>query len=546
MRFRAFLLLTRRLCTPTVARRGATFAALVVVERLLLPAAAWALFGGGLREQLAMALAVGAVLSARTYVQHAFRARTEVDLFERVVVRLVEGDVLRRNVLRDEDARAELGQAVYHSAQSVSVVMPLLIADAAAAVPLAAIIVAGLPAQLLVITLGMTLAVALAVLATRRSIDAALAGAWTAQQEAFAGFMDALEGRLDVVASGRKAAFLAGMHERAREWSSASARVAAGGLVSGRLPLLAIAAAAGVAVAFFGRREGGATFVTTAQVAVLAAAMPDFAGVAQGLFALARSERWMRVASTALAEPPASAGGAQQPPRLPASIALDGVSFRYEGMQGCALEDVTFTWKPGTVLALTGPNGSGKSTCVRLLLALATPHAGVVTVSGVPLGDVHADSWRSRIAFLPQRPYLPPQSGVRAAVRFLAPDASDAELRRALARVGLLAALERLGGDPLAVRVDALSVGERQRVALARMLCEARPVVLLDEPDANLDQAGIRLVADLVRELARGCMVALVAHNAELIEAADHVIALDGGRVVGDHDARRTRTASAE
>jgi ABC-type transport system involved in cytochrome bd biosynthesis fused ATPase/permease subunit len=110
-------------------------------------------------------------------------------------------------------------------------------------------------------------------------------------------------------------------------------------------------------------------------------------------------------------------------------------------------------------------------------------------------------------------------------------------MEQALDRVGLLGPLRRAGGDPLAVRVDTLSVGERQRVGLARLLCKEATLVLLDEPDANLDRAGIALVADLVRELARDGMVAIAAHTAELLQVADRVVVLEQGRVISD-DAR--------
>jgi ABC-type transport system involved in cytochrome bd biosynthesis fused ATPase/permease subunit len=216
------------------------------------------------------------------------------------------------------------------------------------------------------------------------------------------------------------------------------------------------------------------------------------------------------------------------------------VSFRYDGAAADGadvLREVSFQWTGGHLLALSGANGSGKSTCLRLLLALAAPRAGAIRVDGVDLADLDADAWRARIAFLPQRPYLPPRSSIRAAVRFLAAEASDDRIRRALDRVGLTAALNRDGADPLEVSVDTLSVGQRQRVALARMLCRDAALFLLDEPEANLDRAGIELVADLVRELARDHMVIVAAHTPELLGLAGHVVVLDAGRVVRDEKA---------
>jgi ABC-type transport system involved in cytochrome bd biosynthesis fused ATPase/permease subunit len=153
----------------------------------------------------------------------------------------------------------------------------------------------------------------------------------------------------------------------------------------------------------------------------------------------------------------------------------------------------------------------------------------------VPLSDVDPDAWRAGVAFLPQRPYFPPRADVRAAVLWPAGDADDARVAAALDRVGLMPALRRDredGADPLAVKVDALSVGQRQRVALARILCRDAALFLLDEPDANLDRDGIALVAGLVRDLAARGMVAVAAHTPELLETAGQIVALEGGALV--------------
>ncbi len=133
---------------------------------------------------------------------------------------------------------------------------------------------------------------------------------------------------------------------------------------------------------------------------------------------------------------------------------------------------------------------------------------------------------------LPQRAYMPPQASIGAGIRFLAPETTDEATLHALERVGLLASLRRSGKDPLAIAIETLSVGERQRLAIARLLCRDAAVYLLDEPDANLDRAGIALCARLVRELSRQAMVAFAAHTPELIEVADDVVTLDRGRIV--------------
>lgn len=534
MRLLDIVPLTRRLSTRAIVGRGAALSALVLLERALTPATAWAVLGRPVLEKLAFAVALGTLFSVRTFAQHAFKARTEAELLERVVVRLIDGDVLRANVLPNEDARAELGLAVFHAAQGVSMDVPLLVGDGVAASLLAIFVVAREPARLAGIAVGMTLVAAAALLTMRRSMERALTGAWTARRYAHDAFVDAIEGRLDVVAAGRREAFRSQIEARARAWAAAGSRVALEALVSNKLPLLIIAMGVAGAIVALGKTGRSALTITTEEAALLASMTPAFSGFAQRMVALGRAQRWMDLVAGALAEPRGSFGGNRAPPHLPAPIAFERVSFRYEGMPDYAVRDLSLVWGRERVLAFAGANGSGKSTCLRLLLGLAQPQTGGLSVAGIRLDDVDLDTWRGNIAYLPQRPYLPPRSDVRAAVRFLAAETTDESIERALDRVGLLAKLRHLGDDPLAARVDELSMGERQRVALARLLCQRPALVLLDEPDANLDRDGIGLVADLVRELARDAMVALAAHTVELLEVADRVMVLDRGRVIRD------------
>ncbi|HZU83185.1 MAG TPA: ATP-binding cassette domain-containing protein, partial [Polyangiaceae bacterium] len=113
----------------------------------------------------------------------------------------------------------------------------------------------------------------------------------------------------------------------------------------------------------------------------------------------------------------------------------------------------------------------------------------------------------------------------------------------ALERVGFGRASRRDAAGMLDARVDELSVGQRQRVALARLLCRQAPILLLDEPDANLDDAGVAMLVALVRELARQRTVVLVAHSPDLLAAADRVVRLEAGRVVGESTGGRSASA---
>jgi ATP-binding cassette, subfamily C, bacterial CydCD len=119
-------------------------------------------------------------------------------------------------------------------------------------------------------------------------------------------------------------------------------------------------------------------------------------------------------------------------------------------------------------------------------------------------------------------------------LRLIDADTPDETMLRALERAGMLESLRRRSSDPLAPRVGELSVGERQRVALARVICSSAPMVLLDEPDANLDRLGIAAVQSVLKEVARQKMVLIVAHTPELLELADHVVTLEAGSLLSD------------
>ncbi len=525
----------RTLATPSIARRAVLIGTIGLLERTLTPALAWTLVQRTVREKILASLAFGAVFTVRSLVQRIFLARTEAELLERAAASVLAGDVLRADLPGDQDIHLEASQAVFQTAQVFSQTLPSLVGDVVACVLLAAVVACVEPAALVALGAAFTVVAAAALLVSRRAVAGAVERAWSVKQQVYEAFGDALEGRLEIVASGRRAAFISDFGARTRAWADAGVRVAGAAALSGRLSLAAIAGL--VAAGLFANGQIRTSLaVSQTDVALFASVTPAFVGVAQGVHGFARDEHWVLLLARVVCGAKSSLEGrtASLPP-LPGPVAFERVSFRYgsEATPREALSDVHFVWSGRQVLALSGANGSGKSTCLRLLLALAPPATGAVTVGGASLADLDPDAWRTSIAFLPQRPYLPPRADVRRAVRWPLSEASDARILQALERVGLLPVLRRAGGDPLEVRVDSLSVGERQRVALARLLCRDSAMFLLDEPDANLDRAGIALVAELLRELAGRAMVAFAAHTPELLVVADRVVTLEGGRVIG-------------
>ncbi|WP_406457507.1 thiol reductant ABC exporter subunit CydD [Streptomyces sp. NBC_01622] len=213
------------------------------------------------------------------------------------------------------------------------------------------------------------------------------------------------------------------------------------------------------------------------------------------------------------------------------ALAFEGVTVRYPGRSVDAVSDVSFAVEPGETVALVGPSGSGKSTLLNALLGFVRPAEGRVRVGGVDLADADLERWRSRIAWVPQRPQL--YAGTIAEnVRLARPDADDTAVRRALAEAGALEFVDALSegiGSVLGEDGAGLSAGQRQRLALARAFLADRPVLLLDEPTAALDGATEAEVVEAVRRLAVGRTVLLVVHRPALLAVADRVVRLTEG-----------------
>ncbi|MGC5034493.1 thiol reductant ABC exporter subunit CydD [Streptomyces sp. DT190] len=225
-------------------------------------------------------------------------------------------------------------------------------------------------------------------------------------------------------------------------------------------------------------------------------------------------------------ETPVPVSGSRTVPEGP--LSFEGVTVRYPGRSGDAVSEVTFRVEPGETVALVGPSGAGKSTLLGVLLGFVAPAEGRVLAGGVDLADADLEQWRSRIAWVPQRPHL--YAGTIAEnVRLARPGADDDAVRRALRDAGALEFVDALpegAATELGEEGAGLSAGQRQRLALARAFLADRPVLLLDEPTAALDGATEAEVVAAVRRLAAGRTVLLVVHRPALLQAADRVVRL--------------------
>ena len=201
-----------------------------------------------------------------------------------------------------------------------------------------------------------------------------------------------------------------------------------------------------------------------------------------------------------------------------------------------AVDGVSFRLPRGKVVALRGPSGCGKSTLLNLIGALDRPHSGQLTVDGVDVsrlsGGGEVAYRRRKVGFVFQQFNLVPQlsaiENVTLPMEFVGGSngASKSRARELLRRVGL-------AQDRHERRPAKLSGGEQQRVAIARALANEPPIILADEPTANLDSKTGRLIVELLRSLRKEYRTVIIAtHDADIAAEADIILEMRDGRLV--------------
>jgi ABC-2 type transport system ATP-binding protein len=220
-------------------------------------------------------------------------------------------------------------------------------------------------------------------------------------------------------------------------------------------------------------------------------------------------------------------------------LELRGVSKHFRGI--VAVDDVTFTAKPGEVTGYLGPNGSGKSTTIKMIASLMTPSAGTILFRAKPIGD-DPIAFKRRLGYVPEEPHL---YSHLSGLEYLTMVAQLREIDGARKIDGLLRLLT-LHSDRH-VPVASYSKGMRQKVLLAAALLHDPDLLVLDEPFGGLDVGTALVLRSLIRELAdRGKTVLFSSHELDTVErVSSRVVILHKARVVADDTVEHLRTLMA-
>ncbi len=219
------------------------------------------------------------------------------------------------------------------------------------------------------------------------------------------------------------------------------------------------------------------------------------------------------------------------------SIEAKGIVFAYEGSEGPVFVDFEFRIDANEIVGLMGPSGAGKSTLADLLLGLLIPQSGEILVNGIPLAAVRR-AWQSKVAYIPQTPYLLDDS-LRRNVALGVPDAEidDRRVLTAIEDARLGAFLQGLpdGLDTrLGERGVRMSGGQRQRVSIARALYHDREFLVLDEATSALDVETERDVIETIRSLAGRKTMLIIAHRESTLTCCTRRVRLGPPRRVGE------------
>ena len=234
----------------------------------------------------------------------------------------------------------------------------------------------------------------------------------------------------------------------------------------------------------------------------------------------------------AILDAPLPVDGAREVDPRDACVECRGVGYSYDGKRQ-VLEGVDFSAPRGSFIGVTGESGSGKSTLAGILSGANARYAGEVSIGGIDLRDISAESLRKTVTTVPFSSCVF-KGTLRTNLLLAKPDASDDELWEALAKCRLAGFVRESGGLDMEIAAEGanLSGGQRQRLAFARALLHDSPIYIFDEATSNIDAESEAAIISAARELAGSHTVIMISHRLSAIEHADEIYVLEQGKLV--------------
>jgi ATP-binding cassette, subfamily C, bacterial CydC len=447
------------------------------------------------------------------------------------------GDLLSR-IVRDVE---EL-ENVY-----LRVFSPLVVAAAVSALAFALLYAFSGPALALA-TLASLAAAGIGVPLLTRGLSRGLARRRLELQAALsADVVDGVQGIQDLLAFGAEAERRKEMYSLGRKLRAVQNRLALAtgfqNALGDLITNLAMISALVLAIPLVASGEVEGVYLAFLVLVVLGAfeAVAPLGGALQALGkSVAAADRLFEVADS---EPGVTDPDEPSPPPRDFTLEFDRVGLRYEPGAPLALDDVSLTLRPGSRVAVVGPSGSGKSSLASLAMRFWDPTEGEVRLGGRDARGYAQQDLRAAVGLVAQSAHVFNDT-LRANLLVADPGADDAALAEALEGARLSGLPGRLPGGLDGYLGEGglkLSGGERQRLAVARALLKDAPVLILDEPTANLDPITERELLASVGELTRGRSTLVITHRLVGMEEMDEIVVLDRGRVVqrGPHEELR-------
>ncbi|GEP46097.1 ABC transporter ATP-binding protein [Brevifollis gellanilyticus] len=239
------------------------------------------------------------------------------------------------------------------------------------------------------------------------------------------------------------------------------------------------------------------------------------------------------------AEPEADTNKGRELPAVKGHVRYDNVGFSYSGKLP-TVHGITLEALPGQTIALVGPTGAGKTTLINLLTRFYEYDEGIITIDGTPVHELQKSSLRRQIGYVTQESFMF-NGTVRENLRIGRRDATDEQLWAALASANADAFVKRLPQQldtHVGERGVKLSVGEKQRISIARALLRNPPILLLDEATASVDTETERQIQSALDHLMEGRTSFVIAHRLSTVRHADRIYVLEHGQIIeqGTHD----------